>query len=91
MKSPKGICVRWVSTLANLRLYSTSQYTTPLPRLHQLPPSFLMLASYLSSLNQVQGCLHPPDAGIQVHPGWSNVGHLPSTAKRWDGEEEMES
>lgn len=55
------------------------------------PLSFLTLASYLSSLNQVQGCLHPPDAGIQVHPGWSNVGHLPSTAKRWDGEEEMES
>lgn len=71
----------------------TALYSIQLPFLAStsFPLSFLTLASYLSSLNQVQGCLHPPDAGIQVHPGWSNVGHLPSTAKRWDGEEEMES
>lgn len=80
----KGDVCEAVSTHANLRLHSMQ---LPFLASTNLPLSFLTLASYLSSLSQVQGCLHPPDAGIQVHPGWSNVGHLPSTAKRWYGEE----
>lgn len=48
-----------------------------------------ILAPYLPSLSQAQGCPHPRCAERLVHLGQFCVGHSPSTAKRRDEREEM--
>lgn len=59
----------YVSTLANLRLHSPSQYTTPLPRLHQLPLVFPH-ACFLPLITEPGPRLPSPPRCRNTGPSW---------------------